>query len=334
MKLSSVLLGILVTAAANAQETTIMGFVDVDYLASDNKANRPAFFLGQYDHYITSEITERVSFLGESVFEFDEDHFAVDVERIIIKYNFADYFNILAGKHHTPIGYWNNAYHHGTVLQPTTRRPLLFYFEDEGGILPIHTTGVMFSGSNISSACLGYDLLIGNGIGSTPISDNDNAKSVTFRLRANPRQGLEIGASAYIDGIAANSLNQSGDTLHESIDQKLWNGYVTYFYGPVEFAGEFVSSSNTSASAGTKTTTGYYVYAGYRLGTFVPYVRLDELRFESGEEYYKPSNVRLVVIGIRQEISYIAAMKLEYRNVKRQNDRAANEMTLQFAVGF
>jgi hypothetical protein len=46
--------------------------------------------------------------------------------------------NVVVGRFHSAIGYSNTAYHHGTWLQTTTGRPLLFQFEDQGGILPIH----------------------------------------------------------------------------------------------------------------------------------------------------------------------------------------------------
>lgn len=192
---------LLLQQTSSAQETKIRGFADVG-LTSKDAGGHFSFALGQYDIYITSELSDRIMFLGETVFEFDEG-WLVDVERVLIKYVVSDYLNVVVGKHHTPIGYWNTAYHHGSLLQPTARRPLLFRFEDEGGLLPIHTTGILFQGDYITKLKLGYDFMIGNGIGSTPVGDDNNAKSVAISLRARPIEGLLIGVSSYWDKISA-----------------------------------------------------------------------------------------------------------------------------------
>jgi hypothetical protein len=82
---------------------------------------------------------------------------------------------LLVGKHHTPVNYWNYTYHHGRVFFPTIERPLLF----EAEIIPLHTNGISLQGQNLGSAKFGYDVMIGNGLGSSDITDNDNRKSIT-----------------------------------------------------------------------------------------------------------------------------------------------------------
>src|SRR5712691_10876946 len=164
----------LAAGSLRAQETQIHFFTDITGVASDDPSEHSAFALGQYDLFVTSHLADHISFLGESVFEFDGD-FVVDVERLMISFAPKSYFRVEVGKQHTPFGYWNTAYHHGMVLQPTIERPTMFLFEDDGGPLPVHTTGLMVDGEDISPLHLGYDILIGNGIGSTPISDNNSA---------------------------------------------------------------------------------------------------------------------------------------------------------------
>ncbi|NOQ87630.1 MAG: hypothetical protein GQ550_01795 [Gammaproteobacteria bacterium] len=48
-----------------------------------------------------------------------------------------------AGRFHSPTRYWNSVYHHGRYLQTSITRPLVENFEDEGGILPAHVSGLM-----------------------------------------------------------------------------------------------------------------------------------------------------------------------------------------------
>jgi hypothetical protein len=49
--------------------------------------------------------------------------FNAEVERLIIRYDFNDYFKVSFGRYHTPINYWNTAFHHGQWLQTTASRP-------------------------------------------------------------------------------------------------------------------------------------------------------------------------------------------------------------------
>src|SRR4051794_40833967 len=95
------------------QRTQIRGFIDA-YSSFQN--NKLSFGLGEQDLFITSELTDRISFLGESVFKFSlgtqnspgsPTSFDVSIERVVIKYNFYKNNNLLIGKHHTPINYWN-----------------------------------------------------------------------------------------------------------------------------------------------------------------------------------------------------------------------------------
>jgi hypothetical protein len=48
---------------------------------------------------------------------------------------------------HTPLGYWNQYYHHGAWFQATATRPEMYLFEDDGGILPVHEIGIEASGT-------------------------------------------------------------------------------------------------------------------------------------------------------------------------------------------
>ncbi|MDB5241687.1 MAG: hypothetical protein JWP57_2312, partial [Spirosoma sp.] len=109
-----------------AQRTQIRGFVDALTYYQNDKLN---FSFGEQDLFITSEINERLSFLGETVFKYSPNSptlFDISIERVILKYNYAGNHSILIGKHHTPVNYWNDTYHHGRVFFPTIERPLVF----------------------------------------------------------------------------------------------------------------------------------------------------------------------------------------------------------------
>src|SRR4051812_39890984 len=178
MKKSPRLLLFVLLACINgsvfAQTTTIRGFVDVNTIVEKSKVS---FNLGEQDLFINSELNDRFSFLGETVFKFSLSSpttFDISIERVVLKYNFAGNNNLLFGKHHTPINYWNDTYHHGRVFFPTIGRPLLF----DDVFIPLHTTGLGVQGMNLTDIKFGYDVMVGNGIGSNDFADNDKYKSI------------------------------------------------------------------------------------------------------------------------------------------------------------
>jgi hypothetical protein len=317
-----------------AQETKIRGFADIVVTASDAPRTAWAFGLGQFDTFITSKLAERWSFLSEAVFEFDND-FVVDVERLMVTYRASEQFEVSAGKHHTPFGYWNTAYHHGTLLQPTIERPLMFKFEDDGGPLPVHTTGVMAAGRNLTSLHLGYDVMIGNGIGSTPISDNNPAKSVTLALHSQVTSVMRIGASYYHDRIGAGTPVLS-DTLQlaESLRRAMYGGFVAYLGSRYEVLGEYQRVTDEGATAGRRRSDLYYVYGGVRLGDLTPYAQFNDLRFAAGDAYFDTGNRRLGIVGVRYDFASTTALKAEYHRTRSGSGVWANEMAVQVAVGF
>src|SRR3954469_17778581 len=80
---------------SSAQKTVIKGFVDV---LSNYENGKVSFGFGEQDLFITSELNDRISFLGESVFKFSPTSptsFDVSIERIVIKYNYHGNHNIL-----------------------------------------------------------------------------------------------------------------------------------------------------------------------------------------------------------------------------------------------
>ena len=143
----------------------IRGFGDMTFHGSDAHGTHTAFSLGQLNLFVTSDISEKFRLLSEIVFEADPSNsVGVDVERLLLQYSLNDYFNLSVGRYHTDIGYYNTAYHHSAWLQTAVGRPLLFQFEDNGGILPIHNVGASLSGA-IPSGKLGlhYVAEVGNG---------------------------------------------------------------------------------------------------------------------------------------------------------------------------
>jgi hypothetical protein len=314
-----------------AQNTQIKGFVDALAGIQNDKLS---FALGEQDLFITSELSDRFSFLGESVFRFTNTtptKFSVSIERIVIKYNFSGNHNILVGKHHTPINYWNDTYHHGRVHFPTIFRPLLF----DANIIPLHTTGIGLQGHNLGDLKFGYDLMVGNGIGSTDVLDNDARKSITAAMHIKPAEGLRFGVSWYNDGIAKGAVGHDGMPMQWAVDQNLFSGSIAYFGNKFEVLAEGTLGINKTDTTGSQRTLASYIYAGFKIREkIVPYVRLDNLSFEEGEIFYNNNNTTAIVGGIRYNINYVTTVKMEYQHQHAAKDGDSNRFTMQLAIGF
>ena len=313
------------------QEMVFHGFADVTYLLSEESSE---FSLGQYDQYITAQISDKVTFLGEVVFEYDEGWVA-DVERVVLAYHFNDYLVVEAGKHHTPIGHWNTAFHHGAVLQPSIHRPLLVAFEDEGGLLPVHTTGIGAWGRLPGNVT--YDIMVGNGIGSSAVSDNNRSKAFVLGLKKELFRGFRVGVSAYFDTIAAGTAslrhNDEGPILlATSIDQRLTGGSVTFKRGPFEFLSEIQFITNIHTASRDR-SIGYYVFSGYAAGRWTPYLRFDYLSLDPDELFFEPGDVSDFVAGLRFDMSFISSIRAEYHFLNDRNENG-NHLIIQFAIGF
>ena len=97
----------------------IRGFGDVDFQATDQKNSTSGFSLGQLDLHFASPLSRKVSYFGEVTFTAQPTTYELNVERSFVRFDYNDYFKISFGKFHTPIGYWNTAFHHGAWLQTT-----------------------------------------------------------------------------------------------------------------------------------------------------------------------------------------------------------------------
>lgn len=323
-----------------AQRTQVRGFVDTYANYQRGKVN---FGLGEQDLFITSEITPRLSFLGETVFKFSlgsPTDFAISIERIILKYNYAGNHSILIGKHHTPVNYWNDTYHHGRVFFPTIDRPLLF----AQGIIPLHTTGVSLQGQNLGQLRFGYDVMVGNGLGAGELIDNNGFKSLTVAVHVKPKNGWRMGASLYHDVISRGSMlhNHSGGVTPKAltkIKQNIMTASFAYndsvFSKKYELLAESSMALNKSDSLGMQNTIASYAYAGLRItDKIIPYVRVDDIQYRNQEVYFSDNNVQSFIGGVRYEFNYLAVVKLEYQRTKSHHSAATDQVSFQVAVGF
>jgi hypothetical protein len=180
----------------------------------------------------------------------------------------------------------------------------------------------------------GYNMMIGNGIGSKEISDNDKFKSVTLAGHLKPAKNLKVGLSYYYDVISAGA-EYRGRTALEKTNQQLVTASVSYFGSKFEVLAEGSVVNNNGDSTGVAQSYATYVYTGVRLKEkWIPYLRADYLTYHTGEIYFGNERTFSFVGGIRYEISYLIIVKLEYQQTQRQVSGNSNRLSAQIAIGF
>ena len=316
----------------------IRGFGDVDFGATDQKGTNSGFNLGQLDLHLASALSRKVTYFGEMTFNAQPTGYTVEVERSIIRYDYNDFFKISFGRYHTPIGYWNTAFHHGAWLQTTIIRPEM---DKIGGtFIPVHFVGFLAEG-NIPSggAGLSYNVGVGNGRG-TIISrpgdagDNNSNRAWVANIYSRPAKlyGLQLGASVYRDKVKA--LN--------GMDYREWitSAHVVWTKESPEFLAEFFNVNHRSILTNAVTNSqAFYVQVGYRLPwlgkSLKPYYRYEYIHTPPSEQVFSNLDLSGSIVGLRYDITNYAAFKAEYRNTKRlETDPRVNGVFFQTAFTF
>lgn len=308
----------------------IHGFADVGLVrsAEDNVTfkGRKGAGLGNLDLYMTPQFGDRVKSLIELVFEADEDGgIATDLERLQIGYTFGDAATSWVGRFHTPYGYWNTAFHHGAQIQTSILRPRFLEFEDKGGILPAHTTGLWLTGAQgTASGRFGYDIYAGNAPQIQGVPAAGSTDLPTALKTANPSGFSTIVNAGGYAGAGTLSMMQSGSTTHRtSVGFNTWieprpveglrvglhglranvaddsadmnvtrlnmlGGYFAYLGEPWEILGEYYKFRNEDLSGGTGKHGSWAGFAqiGYNFGSWIPYARIERTDLDQSDNYF------------------------------------------------
>ena len=302
----------------------IRGFGDVDFSATDQKGTTSGFNLGQLDLHLASALSRKVTYFGEMTFNAQPTGYTVEVERSIIRYDYNDFFKLSFGRYHTPIGYWNTAFHHGAWLQTTISRPDMVRIG--GTFIPVHFVGFLAEG-NIPSggAGLSYSAGVGNGRGSIisrpgDAGDNNNNRAWVANLYSRPVRlyGLQVGISVYRDKLTLPVVTPTGNEFREWISA----AHIAWTKENPEFLAEFANVNHKNILTNAITNNqAYYVQIGYRLPwfekTLKPYYRFEHTHTPLSEQVFTNQDLVESILGLRYDITNYASFKSEYRNTKR-----------------
>ena len=288
-----------------------------------------SFAAAKLDLFTTTTIA-RWSFLAETMFEAGSDNaYSLDVERVEVGYLYKDWLRIFAGRFHTAIGYYNDAFHHGAFFMVPVGRPTMVEFEDGGGLIPAHNIGVHADGRfELGDDHLRYDVEIANGRAADPLEiqnnhDGNRPKAVNVRLRyefAGALEGLLVGGNLYFDSIPANTMAASSETgfpfhfgpLHEWIV----GAHAAYFEHEIHFVAEAMAIQHTELDTGVRHRTyAAFAEAGHTFDTLTPYVRYEWTRFPGeGDPYFLKTSVdgyTVASAGVKHNTTENIALKLQ-----------------------
>jgi len=333
-----------------APSTHLAGFSDIDFASTDKKGSHSGFNEGQFVLHLSSALSSKVSFFGELSMTARSDAgtgtpsatgFNVEVERSIIQFQENDYFKVSFGRYHTPINYWNETFHHGQWLQTSISRPEMVQFG--GSFLPIHFVGALVEGAVPAGGMnVNYNFGLGNGrsgviskAGDWGDINNNRAWLVNLFSRPSKLYGLQFGGSVYRDLITPVGPLE-GTAFHEWIE----SAHVVWSKENPEVIAEFANVTHQQAGESrTSNSQAWYVQTAYRLPSYArlwkPYYRFEYIHIPGSDKLFKAvPSLAGSTVGVRYDISSFAALKFEWRNLRRPGEPRVNGAFAQTSFTF
>ena len=269
-----------------------------------------------------------------------DNNVGIDFERLLLQYRQNPYLNFDIGRYHTALGFFNANYHHGSWFQTTIDRPILFRWEDGGGPLPMHNTGLSVSGKVPGSGSLNLSYIgeVGDGrdytnTGVQVVHDYTPGKALDFAFQAQPEfmPGWKIGIGGYHD----TPVLAYGGPI---IDQQLYTMHVVYIRDRDEFLNEAVWMRDRYLGA-TTNLPGFYSQYSRRVGPVRPYTRFQYINASSNDPISNMTignfgRYRSLTSGIRYDFMEFAAFKMEWEGYTARGTGYANRIAAQIAFTF
>jgi hypothetical protein len=309
------------------------------------------FLFGSLDLFMTSRLSNKVSALGEALFIAESDNsVSVDVERLILKYQFNEHFVASMGRYHTWVGYYNTAYNKAEFLETPIDRPFVYAFDDQGGVLPMQDVGVNLTGKIPSGRLrLNYLVEVGNGrawgLNVEPGQNNqdaNNSKSINGGLFIRPADlvGSQFGFSLRHDNLTVpgSAVGETIATAHAVLNNGVW-----------EILNEGVLVRHVEATGPVFSTSAFYTQLSRSFKDFRPYFRYQYFNAPSNDPVYAyagpnefvPYNVTTFVgrlngpsIGLRYNFTENSAFKVQYDRYALRGLPTQNGVTTQVAFSF
>jgi hypothetical protein len=321
-------------AELSGPQVNVMGFGDITYVSRDD-SDSGGFAVGQGVAHLVASLDESFSVFAEISLTAGDSQYSIEAERLFVKYDFSDLFKLSAGRYHTPIGYWNSAFHHGAWLQTTVSRPEMVKFGSN--ILPIHFVGLLAEGVLTDNALgLSYLAGFGNGrhaniarAGDAGDINGENAWMVQVNAKPARYYGLNVGLGFYTDRATPANAPE--------VNEKTLSVYAVWVKESPEVLFEYLHSEHdlVSDSSVNGDVDAWYLQFAYRLKgknrNWKPYVRIESTKVDDTDPLLGALglNYDAGILGVRWDFNPYAALKGEYRNEEFDNSGRENNFRVQ-----
>jgi hypothetical protein len=340
-----------ISLKAQEKSTRFNGFGHSEYTLVNKDSIDSYFSLGEHDFFVTSNLSKRISFLGEYVFRFNTKSatsFLPSIERSFVKFNYYKGHSIIGGKIHSPVNYWNDVYHHGRVFFPVIDRPFAFSY-----MIPLHTLGLQVQGQNLGKLGFGYDFVFGNGISSSDAFQGAFSPSYTAAVHIKPIDGMRLGISHYYNRLDQNTSgahighlitpgNTGAPNYKGPVDFNLSCVSMAWFGKRFEFLNEYAYNTSRTDSLGEAYNFSNFTYLGYRINEkSIPFILVDYLRIADNDLHVFKNEQLKLAVGYRHEINYLVNVKIQAEHIWSQHENHLIDnhlgslgLRVQLAYGF
>jgi len=274
----------------------------------------------------------RFRFLGEYVLSTEES----EIERLAAGWQFGEQTMLWVGRFHQPSKYWTTEHHHGQYLQTSISRPGIEEWEDEGGPIPTHITGLLLETGHIRKDSSGYQfavsagfapVLTGRGLEPFELWDpsSDHKAAFNFRLAFLPDYfgNNQFGILGGWSDIEIDSDNFAPQIGTESVEQLQLGVYVNWGWEQLRIISKVNYLENRHIRADGEFTDDLwsgYIQAEYAIGSsWTAYGRHENDSSEDDTEF-----LRLIprfishrnLFGVRWDIDTGHALTLEIANTE------------------
>ncbi|HEC13307.1 MAG TPA: hypothetical protein ENI80_08700 [Acidiferrobacteraceae bacterium] len=254
---------------------------------------------------------------------------SLEVERLQFGWLIRPETTLWLGRFHSPLGYWQNQYHHGDYLQTSISRPGIAAFDHKGGPLPTHLIGLLLEGQQaLGEAGLRYSVAIGSGtelnaegLAPDPLfrpfkSQHGFAGAVRVSYHPNAYGPNEVGLFAGRNRIPAADLG------FDAVEQRVSGAFFNWQSGGTRFIGAVFRVRNTlnhkAASVTALFSNGYLQVERQWAGEWALYGRLEGSSGAHDDpylNYFSRFVEKKSLMGLRYDFSLHQALKLELANI-------------------
>lgn len=298
-----------------------------------------------------STTRDRLQLLGEVLVRDDEQ----EIERLQAGWLMSPQATLWLGRFHAPLGLWNTDHHHGAYLQTSITRPGIMAFEDEGGVLPAHVTGLLAEGMlERGGGVLNYALGMGRGPGFADgeleplvIGSSGSAGKLAASARVSYRAELagahgpaDMGGELEWGGFVGQArIPVAGVAGLERIDQTTSGLFFLCEAERYRVIGELfhVSHRPQGPAGGARSAfSAAYVQPEFRAAhDWTLFARIEASSDARGDSYlglFPHAVLRRAMAGANRLLGKRQALKLELSRNERQDGLRFNELGLQWSM--